>query len=144
MAMHLLIRLLVLDKRVNNVPTILLSHRNASSWQILMRISEQPNTAVCRVPATILKRTLKRSWMLSRRNYLSVSGVDRYGGGNVVVAMQEPTTVHETIYRTSETQSETSLAGPCTPPLQSAVPALESPLQKIKRKHQTTPSPQKN
>ena len=77
MAMHLLIRLLVLDKRVNNVPMILLSHGNASSRQILMRISEQPNVAVRRVLATILKRTLKRSWMLSRRNYPSVSGDGR-------------------------------------------------------------------
>jgi hypothetical protein len=77
MAMHLLIRLLVLDKRVNNVPMILLSHGNASSRQILMRISEQPNVAVRRVPATILKRTLKHSWMLSRRNYPSVSGDGR-------------------------------------------------------------------
>jgi hypothetical protein len=69
--------------------------------------------------------------------------LDQYGGGDVVVVMQEPTTVHETIYRTSKTQSETSLAGPCIPPLQSVVPALESPLQKIKIKHQTTPSTQK-
>jgi hypothetical protein len=77
MAMHLLIRSLVLNKRVNNMPTILLSHGNTSSRQILMRISEQPNAAIRRVPATILKRTLKRSWMLSRRNYLSVSGYGR-------------------------------------------------------------------
>jgi hypothetical protein len=38
--------------------------------------------------------------------------MDWYGGGNVVVAMQELTTVHETIYGTFETRSETSLAGP--------------------------------
>ena len=36
------------------------------------------------------------------------------------------------IQKTSKTQSGTSLAGPCTPPLQSVVPMLESPLQKEK------------
>jgi hypothetical protein len=61
--------------------------------------------------------------------------MDQYGGGDVVVMMQEPTTVHEpTIYGTSEIRSETSLAGPCTPPSTKRGPLTWVPPPKKKKK----------
>jgi hypothetical protein len=84
------------------------------------------STAVCHVSKVFHGPTSKQYWHWAHTVSLSthllcssclirpVHTMDRYGGGNVVVTMQEPTstTVHETIYGTSETRSETSLAGP--------------------------------